>query len=291
MSIQKYEAFLKTVEMGSFTKAAQALGYTQSGISHMLNALEKEWNLTLLSRDRSGVSITSDGLRLLPFVQNICNAHCELINKIGNLHGLESGLIRIGTFTSVAVHWLPNMIKTFQKEYPNIDFELLHGDYTEIENWIATGRADCGFLKLPVRAGLESIFLEQDRLMVILPEQHHLADCKSFPIDKLSDEPFILLEVGSENEITDIFEANGIRPNVRFTARDDYAIISMVESGLGISILPELVLHRTPYKIVKKELSTPAYRKLGIVLKDTRYASPAVKRFLDYLHHREGISL
>jgi DNA-binding transcriptional LysR family regulator len=127
--------------------------------------------------------------------------------------------------------------------------------------------------------------------MVILPEQHHLADCEYFPINKLSDEPFILLEVGSENEITDIFEANGIRPNVRFTARDDYAIISMVESGLGISILPELVLHRTPYKIVKKELNTPAYRKLGIVLKDTRYASPAVKRFLDYLHHREGISL
>jgi DNA-binding transcriptional LysR family regulator len=287
LNIQKYEAFLKTVEYGSLTKAARELGYTQSAISHMLNALEKEWGVTLLTRDRSGVDITSDGLQLLPLVRNICNANRELITKIGELHGLESGIIRIGTFTSVSVHWLPNMIKTFQSEYPKIDFELLHGDYTEIENWIMEGRADCGFLRLPTRAGLESIFLEQDRLMVILPEQHPLADCKHFPISKLSDEPFILLEVGSENEITEIFETNGIRPNVRFTARDDYAIISMVESGLGISILPELVLHRTPYKIVKKELDTPAYRKLGIVLKDTRHASPAVKRFLDYLHHRE----
>jgi DNA-binding transcriptional LysR family regulator len=145
MNIQKYEAFLKTVEMGSLTKAAQALGYTQSGISHMLNALEKDWSLTLLSRDRSGVSITSDGLQLLPLVQNICNAHRELINKIGNLHGLESGLVRIGTFTSVAVHWLPNMIKTFQNEYPNIDFELLHCDYTEIENWIVAGEQTAVF--------------------------------------------------------------------------------------------------------------------------------------------------
>lgn len=70
---------------------------------------------------------------------------------------------------------------------------------------------------------------------------------------------------------------------MRFTARDDYAIISMVESGLGISILPELVLHRTPYKIVKKELDIPAYRKLGIVLKYIRHASPAAKCFLDFL--------
>jgi len=286
LNIQKYEAFLKTVEYGSLTKAARELGYTQSAISHMLNALEKEWGVTLLTRDRSGVVITSDGLQLLPLVRNICNANREIITKIGELHGLESGIIRIGTFTSVSVHWLPNMIKTFQSEYPKIDFELLHGDYTEIENWIVEGRADCGFLRLPTRAGLESIFLEQDRLMVILPEQHPLADWEHFPISKLSDEPFIL-EVGSENEITEIFKANGIRPNVRFTARDEYAIISMVESGLGISIMPELVLHRTPYKIVKKELDTPAYRKLGIVLKDTRHASPAVKRFLDYLHHRE----
>lgn len=283
MNIQKYEAFLKTVELGSLTKAAQALGYTQSGISHMLNALEKEWSLTLLSRDRSGVRITSDGLQLLPLVRNICNAHRELINEIGELHGLQSGLIRIGTFTSVAVHRLPDMIKTFQNEYPNIDFELLHGDYTEIENWIVEGRADCGFLRLPAGAGLESIFLEQDRLMVILPVQHPLADCEYFPINKLSEEPFILLDEGTENEITEIFKSNHLSPNVRFTAGDDYAIISMVESGLGISILPELVLHRTPYKIVKKELDTPAYRKLGVVLKNIRHASPAMKRFLHHL--------
>nr|NSL47259.1 LysR family transcriptional regulator [Dendrosporobacter quercicolus DSM 1736] len=289
VAIQKYQAFLKTVEYGSLTKAAQELGYTQSAVSHMLNALENEWGVTLLTRDRSGVSITSDGLQLLPLVRNICNANRELITKIGELHGLESGIIRIGTFTSVSVHWLPNMIKTFQNEYPKIDFELLHGDYTEIENWIMEGRTDCGFLRLPAKAKLESIFLEQDRLMVILPEQHPLVTCARFPVSKLSDEPFILLEVGSENEITGIFEANGIRPNVRFTARDDYAIISMVESGLGISILPELVLHRTPYKIVQKELDAPAYRKLGIVLKNTRQASPAVKRFLDYLHHRKTL--
>lgn len=286
MNIQKYEVFLKTLEYQSLTKAAQALGYTQSAISHMLNSLENEWGVMLLNRDRSGVSVTADGLQLLPLIKNVCNANHELINKLGELQGLEAGTIRIGTFTSVSVHWLPNIIKTFHIEYPNIDFQLLHGDYTEIETWILEGQADCGFLRLPSRPEWESIFLEQDRLVVILPENHPLSDCQSFPINKLAEEPFILLEEGTENEITKIFEENHIHPKVRFTARDDYAIASMVESGLGISILPELVLHRTPFKIIKKELETPAYRNLGIVLKNIRHASPAVKRFLDYLHKR-----
>jgi len=70
----------------------------------------------------------------------------------------------------VATHWLPNIIKKFQKNYPNINYELLLGDYTEIEYWILEGRIDCGFLRLPLHPELETIFLEQDKLLVILAE-------------------------------------------------------------------------------------------------------------------------
>lgn len=158
MNIQKYMAFIKTVEYGSFTKAAQFLDYTQSGISHMINDLEAEWGVALLERDRSGVRITSDGLKLLPYAKRVCEANNQLLAMIDELHGLKSGLIRIGTFSSVATHWLPNMIRTFQTEYPNIEFELLLGDYTEIENWVIEGRVDFGFLRLPAKSDLETIF-------------------------------------------------------------------------------------------------------------------------------------
>lgn len=289
MSIQKYMAFIKTVEYGSFTKAAQFLDYTQSGISHMINDLEKEWGVALLERDRSGVRITSDGLKILSFARQVCEANHKLLTMIDELHGLKSGLIRIGTFSSVATHWLPNMIKTFQTKYPNIEFELLLGDYTEIEGWIIEGRVDFGFLCLPTKSDLESIFLEEDRLLVILPENHPLADCKRFPIKSLLQDPFMLLAKGSKNEISEIFEKNKIIPNIRFTTWDDYAIMAMVENGLGISILPELILQRIPYKIVLKELEVPAYRKIGIVMKDSKTASLAVKRFLDYIQYRNKI--
>ncbi|HWR23864.1 MAG TPA: LysR substrate-binding domain-containing protein [Feifaniaceae bacterium] len=286
MSIQKYMALLKTAEFGSFTKAAQLLGYTQSGVSHMINDLEKEWNISLLERDRSGVRITSDGQKLLPYVAAVCAAQDKLLNEIDELHGLQSGLIRIGTFSSVATHWLPNMIKLFQKAYPNIEFELLLGDYMEIENWIMQGRVDCGFLRLPTKLELESIYLERDRLLVILPEDHPLAGLERFPLSGLEGAPFLLLEKGEKTEISRIFEEHHITPNIRFTTWDDYAIMSMVENGLGISILPELILRRIPYRIAKRELEVPAYRRIGFVMKNQDSVSVAVKRFLDYLQYR-----
>lgn len=283
MNIQKYMAFVKTVEYGSFTKAAEVLNYSQSGISRMISDLEKEWKVSLLERGRAGVRLTSDGLKLLPFAQSVCTEYQKLQVQVDELNGLQAGLIRIGTFSSVATHWLPHIIKEFQKNYPNIDYELLLGDYTEIESWIVAGRVDCGFLRLPTLPEFETIFLERDKLLVVLPEKHPLADCEYFPVKALCDYPFMLLEKGAKADVSEIFEKCNVEPKVHFTTWDDYAIMSMVESGLGISILPELILQRVPYRIVIKELDIPAYRKIGLAMRDKKSASLAVKRFLDYL--------
>lgn len=283
MNIQKYLALAKTVEYGSFTKAAEVLNYSQSGISRMIHDLEKEWKVSLLERGRNGIRLTSDGLKLLPFVQNVCSEYQKLQSQVDELNGLQTGLIRVGTISSTATHWLPAIIQEFQKDYPNIDYELLLGDYTEIENWILEGRVDCGFLRLPTHAEFETIFLKQDKLLVILPEDHPMAGCERFPVSALCDYPFMLLEKGAKAEVSEIFERNQISPKIHFTTWDDYAIMSMVESGLGISILPQLILQRIPYRIVAKELDVPAYRNIAIALRDKKSASLAVKRFLEYI--------
>ena len=109
------------------------LNYSQSGISRMIHDLEQEWKVTLLERSRAGVRLTSDGMKLLPHAKNLCSEYQKLQMQVDELNGLQSGLIRIGTFSSVATHWLPNIIREFQKDYPNIDYELLLGDYTKIE--------------------------------------------------------------------------------------------------------------------------------------------------------------
>lgn len=96
----------------------------------------------------------------------------------------------------------------------------------------------------------------------------------------------MLLEKGAKAEVSEIFEKNGLSPRVHFTTWDDYAIMSMVESGLGIAILPELILKRVPYRIITKELIVPAYRNIGLALRDKKTVSLAVKRFIDYLEYR-----
>lgn len=285
-NLQKYLALIKTVEYGSFTKAAAILNYSQSGISRMINDLEQEWGVALLERSRSGVRLTSDGVKLLPYAQKVCQDYDKLQAQVDEISGLEAGLIRIGTFSSVATHWLPKIIKKFQADYPHIDYELLLGDYTEIETWIAEGRVDCGFLKLPTRPEFETIFLEQDPLLVVLPQKHPLAKLPKVSVQELLNYPFMLLDKGEQSEVGELLEQCGIHPQVHFTTWDDYAIMSMVESGLGIAILPQLILRRAPYKLVLKELAIPAFRKIGLALREKKTASQAVKRFLDYLPYR-----
>lgn len=285
-NIQKYMAFLKIVESGSFTKAAEMLSYSQSGISRMVQDLEMEWGLSLLERSRGGVQLTSDGMKVLPHIKSLCSNYQALQQEVDALKGLDSGLIRIGTFSSVATHWLPSIIRAFQKDYPNIQFELLLGDYKEIEEWILEGRVDCGFLRLPAPAPLETIFLEQDDFLAILPKNHPLAKTEPFPLEAFCKEAFLLLEKDKNTEIMDFFRQHQLQPDVRFTLWDDYAILSMVESGMGISLLPRLILKRIPYDILAKELDIPIFRCIALALRSKENAPQAVKRFLEYLQYR-----
>ena len=270
MNIQKYLAFLKTVEYGSITKAAEILSYSQSGVSRMIQDIEKEWGLSLLERSRGGVRLTSDGMKLLPRIQSLCTEYEALQKQVQELKGMESGLIRIGTFSSAATHWLPNIIREFQKDYPNIEYELLLGDYTEIETWIQEGRVDCGFLRLPTLPEFDTIFLEQDDFLVILPENHPLTKKEKIFLSDLGKEPFLLLEKDKNTEISDFFRKHDFSPNVHFTLWDDYAILAMVESGMGISLLPRLILKRIPYRVAVRELDVPAYRDIALVLRNQK---------------------
>ena len=199
---------------------------------------------------------------------------------------MQSGLIRIGTFSSVATHWLPRIIKAFQRDYPNIEYELLMGNYEEIEKWIIEGRVDCGFLRLPSLPELDCIFLEEDELLAVVSEDHPMANEEFFPISALADYPFMMLNEGNNSDVEKLIRRYKLPMQIRCTTWDDYAIMAMAELGLGISVLPRLILQRAPYRIVAKRLEIPEYRKIAVALRDRKSSSLAVERFLDYLDFR-----
>lgn len=282
MNIQKYIAFVKTVELGSFTKAAKILNYSQSGISRMINDLEQEWGITLLERNRAGLRLTSDGLNVLPYAKDLAEKYQALQNQLAELGHLDTGLIRIGTFSSVATHWLPEAIKNFQVEYPNIDFELLLGDYGEIEQWILDGRVDFGFSRLPAIHDLEQKFLYDDEQLVVLPKNHPFLTSKKINLAALEGQPFILLEREGTSDITNLLDDAKVHPQIKLRTWDDYSILAMVEKNLGISILPKMILQRITYQIETRQLIEPVFRKVGILYRDKSLLSLASQEFLQY---------
>ena len=283
MNIGKYETLMAVVEWGSLTRAAQALGCTQSAVSHSIDSLEQELGFALLKRGRAGVRLTGEGERLIPAVRNLLNSAEQLAQTAASIRGLESGTVRIGSFTSVAVHWLPPVLKEFQKDYPRVDFKLLNGDYHDVEQWLMEGSIDIGFVNVPSAVDCECIPLMEDRLLAILPRHSRFESYPRFPLVECETEPFISLLESSDHDARRALEAAGVKPNVRFYTKDDYAIIAMVEQGLGISIMPELLLKGRHDNIQTLPLVPEAKRTIGIAIAAGDKAGPATRRFADYV--------
>lgn len=281
--ISKYEALAKVVELGSLTKAAEALGCTQSAVSHAISNLESEFGFAILKRSRAGVRLTSEGERIMPPVRGMLNYEEQLKQTVSAIRGLDFGTVRIGAFTSVAVHWLPSVIKEFQSDYPNVDIKLLNGDYHDVEQWIIEGSVDLGFVNVPADLGCECVPLMEDRLLAILPRDHKFASYPKFPLVECETEAFITLLETSNHDANKALSAAGIKPNIRFSTKDDYAIIAMVEQGLGISIMPGLLLKGRHDDVVIRELVPPSKRTIGLAIPETSKASPATRRFADYI--------
>ncbi len=279
MPVNKYEAFLKAAELGSLTRAAAELGVTQSAVSHMIGALEEELGFSLLKRGRSGARATAEGERVLPAIRGMLNSREQLEQTAAAIRGLDCGTVRIGTFTSVAVHWLPGMIKRFQADYPNVELKLMNGDYHDVEQWLADGSCDLGFIALPTKQRGKATALLEDRLLAVVPKDHRLASLPRFPIKEVEHEPFISLLETSDHDARRALDAAGVTPNIRYTTKDDYAIIAMVEQGLGVSIMPELLLSGRNDNVRIMELTPPASRVIGLCLPDADRAGPATTRF------------
>ncbi len=283
MSLTKYQALASAVETGRLTKAAEALHCTQSAVSHSIDSLEQEMGFVIIRRTRAGVRLTNEGERLMPAVRNLLSSAEQLSQTAASIRGLDSGTVRIGTFTSVAVHWLPGVLKEFQRDYPNVDFILKNGDYYDVEQWLVDGSIDVGFVNVPCSLSCECIPLMEDRLLAILPLTSRFANYPKFPVVECETEPFISLLESSAQDARRVLEAAGVKPNIRFYTKDDYAIIAMVEKGLGMSIMPELLLQGRTANLRVLPLIPEAKRTIGLAIAAGDRAGPATRRFADYV--------
>lgn len=279
MSLKKYEAFVQTVRLGSLTRAAESLDSTQSRISHILRDLEEEYGFSLMERSRGGIRLTEAGEMILPKMEAVLQKEQELTQLLEDIRCANAGSVRLGAFTSVAVHWLPGMIRAFQQAHPGAELEMFNGDYHDIEQWLNSGEIDLAFVTLPAPEGVRTIELIEDPLVAILPKGHRLAALDEIPIDEFRREPFISLLQSSAHDVHRALDKAGVTPDVKFTTKDDYAILAMVEQGLGVSIVPELLLKGRREDLEVRRLIPRATRTIALAVPEGD-ALPVVEAFV-----------
>ncbi len=286
--LERYFALLKILEIGSFTKAAEAMGYSQSAVSQMVQSLESELSLKLLYRSRNGIKLTPEGEALLPYIQRTVNHYNAMLEKTRELKGLNGGLIRIGTLSSVSSQWLPGLIKDFQTLYPKVHFLLHQGDYTTIPAWVRAGEIDFGFVNPDAESvrGLHTIFVTSGGHKAVLHPDHPLAAQPWVTLEQLAKETFLLLEEGCLSEPLEAFRTLGLEPRVELRMHDNFSICSMVEANVGVSILPELALRKMNFRIVQLPTVPPVIRRVSLVMKDPDILPIASRYFIEFFLKR-----
>lgn len=280
MSLTKYRAFLKIAKTGSFSDAAEQMHCTQSAVSRMIHDLENLWDIKLFSRYKSGVVLTPEGKSLFPLIQKVVIADNDVKASVSSFTHLMTGTVRIGSFASVASVWLPKVIKSFKKRYPEIRFEVLMGDFDEIEHWVKTGRVDFGFTSVGTSDDLQLIPLAKDELRLAVYESHRLAKLETVPVRLLEKEPFFLLSKGKSNFVSAYLDEHDVRPSIELVTFDDYAILNMVKMEFGIGILPELILQYPVEGIKIKKLTPKGFRSIRLVVRSEGKLSFVAQSFL-----------
>lgn len=284
MEINKLEIILELFYGKTLAEVAEHYSYTPSAISHMLKSVEAEFGIKLFYRDRTGITATPEGRSVFEYIKSAVTAYQVMKNEVRKISKIESGIIKIGAFISVIVSWLPSIINSFKEEYPQVHFEILQGNYDVTREWIQSGNIDCGFtIGAEACEDIESQLITKDRLYLIYPKDHPLAKEETLNLHSLDKYPFILLNEGSERFVMDYIKSHDIEFRSICRVMDDFAVVAMVESGMGISIVPELFLSRMPYDVGSRCLDENFYRYIYISYKNNYKLSPLTNAFITHV--------
>lgn len=282
METSRYKAFAAAVETGSFSRAAEKLNYSPSGVSQLITALEVDLGLALLNRTRRGVSLSQAGEVILPAVLALLQQEERIEQLSSELNGLMTGEIRIAAYSSISSHWLPKIIKEFQQDYPNVKIHLMEGIRQEILQWLGESRADIAFLSAVKGSGYEWIPLADDPMIAVLPKDHPFAGKDVYPLSACNQEEFIMPALGKDSDVIELFERTGLQPQIAYSTFESFAAFALIENGLGMTITNQLITEGFQADVVKLRLDPPQHISFGIMFPDRNSLSPASRKFIRY---------
>lgn len=275
---KKLEMLKAVASLGSISKAAEKMGYSQPGLTGMLNRLEDEVGFALLERGSNGVVLTARGRELMPVIDRVLESYSEFESAVREVRRSGEEILRIATYTSISRNWLPVVLRRFSERHPQSKLVIKDGSGGEIEKWVSEGSVDIGLASNNFAGELEFIPLFDDPYYAVLPPSSEIGD--TYDIRAFEGQNFLMPSYGMDLDILRTLQRHGVTPMFSLIAMEDQAVIKMVEQGLGVSILSELVLKGTTSNLSLAPLSPPSCRELGIVVKSARQSSHLLREFI-----------
>ena len=284
MDTKKVQALLAAVDLGSLTSAAANLGYTQSGLTHMMNSLEEELKIKLLVRSKTGVRLSPAGQELLPQMRKLAEAADELGYAADKMHQRNCSTLRLGAYSSIARHWVPQIMSDYRRVCPDIKVSLIMDGLLELYAAVRSDKLDCIMTSYDdhLAHGLGWFPLWKDELVAVLPADYPLPG-NFMPVEQFDKTPFLMPSQGADTYILPLFASTERKtePHISTTNLDDESIVSMAEHGLGVTILSRLVVEGMPYKVKTASLAPQWFRSLGIVVSEKHIHDRNIRRLIN----------
>lgn len=279
-NVSKFAAFVVSADAGSFTDAAAELRVSQSTVSRMISSLEDEWGLTLFNRHGSYVTLTKDGSLVLPYATQVCKSFKQMNSYIESLQTLDKGTLHIAAPTSVAAKLLPQPLTRFSQDFPNVCIEIYESTYAKTKELLDTDLVEIAFMPEPPKdPSYEATYFESDEYVIIAPVGHFPSSPACLTLTSLMDERFIV-----DKETAPLLQKQLTRMVQKFDTSSFRSILSMVQAGIGISIMPALAIDQLDPSLEVRHLQEPAHRTIYTVHRRTSELSPTARAFLPYLN-------
>ena len=282
METDKCKVLLCAIETGSISAAAEKMGYTPSGISRSIAALEEDCGFPLLIRGKTGVSPTRECEALLPDISALLGMEDRLSQKAALIRGVESGTVRVGTAYPVYNHLLAEMIVSFRQLHPNIKISLTEGTSTELCRQLNMRSLDLCIVSkrenIPVFSRITT-----DNMMMWTGKNHPAAQAGVYHVSDLKNDNFIEIYPEMETDNTIFLQKHHIKTNVCASTSDISAAFSMVEAGLGVVLINRIHTKRWEGDVAAVPLDIKSDVEIGIASLSPEMLSPATAAFLKFI--------
>lgn len=267
MNLTKYYALLYAMEVGNLSKAAKRMNYTQSNLSRMITSLEREFGFPLLVRGKDGVRPTTEAKKIEPYLRVLLRDADNFDEIVHCIKNRSTDRICVACSESLSKRFLPNVMQSMLKKYPQLEYQIIAADHGEIEFLMKQGVIDVAFTSPPYPI-IEAQIVEllREPIMAVLPPKHPLAEQEAVEPAQLLQYPYILQESGTDEYMKQVLGNTGLTPPKRFRVRGDDCILSMVARGMGVSMLPEMTLRCSNTDVVARPFSPEQTRMLSMVI-------------------------